>query len=125
MVSLSQKLVIGFPGAQWVLRGETYDDLDWVDPILQKPTQTEVEEAFNSKSHEKALSILRTMRDEKLTQTDKYLIPDFPITEEKRDKYIAYRTALRDMTKTAMPQLTETVMGNVSIDETSVTWPQL
>lgn len=39
----------------------------------------------------------RTERDNLLAQTDKYMLPDFPITDEKREQYKAYRQYLRDV----------------------------
>ena len=42
---------------------------------------------------------VRSVRNRYLEQTDKYLsISDFPITEEEREQYKAYRTYLRDYT---------------------------
>lgn len=40
---------------------------------------------------------LRAKRDELLIGTDKYLIPDFPLTDEQREQYLAYRQYLRDV----------------------------
>ena len=39
----------------------------------------------------------RAERDNLLAQTDKYMLPDFPITEEKLAQYKAYRQYLRDL----------------------------
>jgi hypothetical protein len=30
------------PGAQWVLRGNEYSGLEWLDPVQSKPTEQEV-----------------------------------------------------------------------------------
>lgn len=43
---------------------------------------------------------VRAVRNQYLADTDKYMIPDFPITEEEREEYKAYRVYLRDYTKT-------------------------
>lgn len=37
----------------------------------------------------------RRHRDARLKATDKYMLPDFPITEEQREELIKYREALR------------------------------
>jgi hypothetical protein len=42
--------------------------------------------------------LLRNMRNELLKASDKYLLPDFPITPEKLEIIKAYRQALRDFT---------------------------
>ena len=39
----------------------------------------------------------RAERDNLLAQTDKYMLPDFPITDEEREQYKAYRQYLRDV----------------------------
>lgn len=44
-------------------------------------------------------SEIREKRDKLLLETDKYLLDDFPITNEEREKYKLYRQALRDITK--------------------------
>ena len=31
------------PGAQWTIRGETYNDLEWLDKEQSKPTKEEIE----------------------------------------------------------------------------------
>lgn len=43
----------------------------------------------------------RAERDNLLAQTDKYMLPDFPITDEKREQYKAYRQHLRDLPEQA------------------------
>ena len=39
----------------------------------------------------------RTIRDKYLQETDKYLLPDFPITKDNLTKVIEYRQTLRDL----------------------------
>ena len=54
---------------------------------------------------EKAIELkkeqVREVRNEYLEATDKYMIVDFPISEEERDLYKNYRQYLRDYTKQA------------------------
>ena len=33
------------PGAEWVLNGNDYDDLNWLDTVQSKPTREEVSQA--------------------------------------------------------------------------------
>lgn len=42
---------------------------------------------------------VREIRDNALEQTDKYMISDFPISDEERQQFIAYRKYLRDYTE--------------------------
>ena len=63
-----------------------------------------IRELTNSEMYKKGLlseetfaAIKRNERDFLLSKTDKYLLPDFPITEEKLNKVKAYRQYLRDL----------------------------
>ena len=40
---------------------------------------------------------VRAKRDELLCQTDKYMLADFPVAEDEREKYRQYRQYLRDI----------------------------
>ena len=41
---------------------------------------------------------VRSVRNQYLEQTDKYMITDYPITDDERELYKQYRTYLRDFT---------------------------
>lgn len=43
---------------------------------------------------------VRAVRNQYLAETDKYMIPDFPATEEERQQYRDYRVYLRDYPET-------------------------
>lgn len=71
-------------------------------------TEQEVEEAWNGAWYlkgyapEKPVEIkqeeVRKVRNSYLEATDKYMIVDFPITDEERESYKTYRQYLRDYT---------------------------
>lgn len=42
------------------------------------------------------LSFLREERDRLLQESDKYILADFPLSDEKKEEWIQYRQALRD-----------------------------
>jgi hypothetical protein len=46
---------------------------------------------------------VRQSRDAALTRTDYLVMPDYPITDEDRVAVVAFRQALRDLTKQADP----------------------
>lgn len=48
------------------------------------------------KTPEKKQEEIRLIRDGYLRNTDKYIVPDYPITDEERELYKAYRVYLRD-----------------------------
>lgn len=63
-------------------------------------------EAWGMTAEEEAEKIIedkkervRAVRNQYLADTDKYMIVDFPITEEEKDEYKEYRQYLRDYTK--------------------------
>ena len=56
------------------------------------------EEEYIPTEDDKKASI-RADRDYLLADSDKYMLSDFPITEEAREKWVAYRQYLRDYTK--------------------------
>lgn len=72
-------------------------------------TEMEVEQAYNGSWYVKGFAPkepeteiqyrIREIRDNLLEQTDKYMISDFPISDEERQQFIAYRKYLRDYTE--------------------------
>ena len=71
-------------------------------------TETEVEQAYDGswyvkgfapeKPTEQKEAEIRSVRNQYLEQTDKFLLVDYPITDEERELYKQYRTYLRDYT---------------------------
>ena len=72
-------------------------------------TEQDVEEAWNDawylagyapqKPQEIKEQEVRIVRNQYLAETDKYMIIDFPISDEEREEYKGYRQYLRDYTK--------------------------
>lgn len=82
--------------AEWMAHGVAVSD---VSPQKTEPTEAQL-----------ALRI-RNRRDKLLTDTDYYVMPDYPATEEGLAEVKAYRQTLRDITKQEGFPL-------------SVTWPE-
>lgn len=52
----------------------------------------------NAKPTEEEIAVQkRSQRDAYLQDTDKYMLADFPVTEEEKVKVVEYRTYLRDL----------------------------
>lgn len=68
-------------------------------------------------SNEFALELLRNERNIILKRSDKYLLSDYPQTEEKKQGWILYRQALRNLTITQTPTLSD--VGEIE----NITWP--
>lgn len=74
-------------------------------------TEIDVEQGYDGKiyvkghapgkSGEAKRASVRAARNRLLRETDLYMIADFPVTEEKREKYRSYRRFLRDYTQIA------------------------
>lgn len=72
-------------------------------------TEMDVEQAYNGQWYVKGYTPaepeteiqhrVREIRDNALEQTDKYMIADFPISDEDRETMKQYRQYLRDYTK--------------------------
>ena len=58
------------PGAQWVLRGNDYSGLEWLDSSQTKPTETEVNSKISELDNAEAMRLLRIERDARIVKTD-------------------------------------------------------
>ena len=103
------------PGAEWVLRGEEYSGLEWLDSSQTKPTETEVTNKITALDSAEPMKLLREERDKRIALTDWRASSDLTIT----DAWKTYRQALRDLPASASPKLD----SNYELDLTSVTWP--
>ena len=102
------------PGAEWVLRGEDYSGLEWLDSKQTKPTETEVNSKISELDNAEPMRLLRIERDARIAKTDWRASSDLTLA----DAWKTYRQALRDIT-TQTPKLD----SNYNLDLTSVTWP--
>lgn len=116
MSDISAIMISLRPNNNWLVENET---LTWEDDIALKPTNAEIEAKRVELKNKLPMTILRTERNELLTNSDKYTsIPDWPhSSEEVKQAWITYRQALRDLPSTATPQLDEN--GEL----TNITWP--
>ena len=69
---------------------------------------------------EEKIIYLRRDRNEKLKESDIYMLPDYPITEEKRDEWRLYRHALRNITST---QSFDDIVVDNTFTLTGCEWP--
>lgn len=103
------------PGAQWVLRGEDYSGLEWLDSSQTKPTETEVTNKITALDTAEPMRLLRLERDKRIALTDWRASSDLTLS----DAWKTYRQALRDLPASASPTLDSD--GNLKMS--SVTWP--
>ena len=103
------------PGAFWVLRGNDYSGLEWMDSSQTQPTETEVNSKISELDAAEPMRLLRIERDKKIAQTDWRVLPD----QTPSDDWINYRQALRDLPASASPKLG----SDYELDFLSFTWP--
>ena len=72
---------------------------------------------------EVALDLIRMKRNELLNECDFYLIPDYPITTEKKNEWITYRQNLRDITDIIKTSDLVIVEVNGELEVGGFTWP--
>ena len=89
-------------------------ELIWEDARPQ-PTQEQIQAKIAELTAAEPLRLLREQRNQLLQQSDWMAVSDRTMTQAQID----YRQSLRDLPKTADPQLDEN--GNL----TNVTWPSL
>ena len=103
------------PRAEWVLRGDDYSGLEWLDSSQTKPTETEVNDKIVELDTAEPMRLLRLERDKRIALTDWRASSDLTLS----DAWKTYRQALRDLPASASPKLD----SNYNLDLTSVTWP--
>ena len=103
------------PGANWILRGDDYSGLEWLDSSQTKPTETEIYSKISELDNAEAMRLLRIERDIRIAKTDWRASSDLTLS----DAWKTYRQALRDLPASATPKLN----SFYNLDLTSVTWP--
>ena len=103
------------PKAEWVLRGDNYSGLEWLDSSQTKPTETEINNKIAELDNAEPMRLLRLERDRRIVLTDWRASSDLTIA----DAWKTYRQALRDLPASASPKLD----SNYELDLTSVSWP--
>ena len=114
--------IIGHQNDHIAIHGKVDSQESFATHVLinrQAPTITwaEVEAKMDELRPAEALKKLREQRDPLLEKTDRYVLPDFPHSEESRQAWMAYRQALRDLPANSPNASIET--GEL----TGVVWP--
>ena len=113
--TFSDAILILKPGASYIVRGEVYSDLEWLDSGQTKPTEAEINNKISELDAAEAMRLLRLERNARIAETDWRASSDLTIS----DAWKNYRQALRDLPASASPSLD----SNYELDLTSVTWP--
>ena len=113
--SISTALSVLRPNSEWVLDGEDYSGLNWLDSGTTKPTETEINNKIAELDNAEPMKLLREERDRRIALTDWRAGSDLTLASE----WSTYRQALRDLPATASPKLD----SSYNLDLSSITWP--
>ena len=103
------------PKCEYMLEGENYSGITWLDKNQTLPTEQEVLEKLEELKKERPFVLLREERNRLLQETDWRASSDLIISEEWK----IYRQRLRDLPEGNAPDLN----SDGSLDKTSVNWP--
>lgn len=75
-IGIADALLVLTPGAQWVLKGETYASLEWLSPDIPKPTEAEVNAEIAVLTAQQPLVDCKNQASKLLYETDWTTIAD-------------------------------------------------
>lgn len=107
------------PGAEWVLRGNEFSGLEWLDKSQTVPTEAQVTAQIKTMDDAEAARLLRVERDAKLAALDWEIVKAYSNGVAVDAKLKTYMQALRDLPASANPT---TDTGGELVDS-SITWP--
>ena len=107
------------PGAEWVLRGDNWSGLEWLDKKQACPTQKEVTDKIAEMDAAEGMRLLRLERDMKLATCDWEVIKAYSSGVAVDTKLKTYMQALRDLPASASPKTDDA--GELIAN--SITWP--
>tara|TARA_B100000035_G_scaffold72758_1_gene60094 strand:- start:5 stop:373 length:369 start_codon:yes stop_codon:yes gene_type:complete len=107
------------PGAEWVLRGDTWSGLEWLDKKQAVPTEKEVTDKIAEMDAAEGMRLLRVERDAKLAALDWEVTKAYSKGEAVASELATYMQALRDLPASANPQTNDAG----ELVPSSVTWP--
>ena len=107
------------PGAEWVLRGNEYSGLEWLDTNQTQPTESAVTTKIAELDSAEGMRLLRVERDKKLSELDWEVTKAYSKGEAVASELSTYMQALRDLPDGANPQTDDTG----ELVSSSITWP--
>tara|TARA_R110001592_G_C12994440_1_gene735332 strand:- start:84 stop:455 length:372 start_codon:yes stop_codon:yes gene_type:complete len=96
------------PGVSYTSSDDTWENVIFDDNNVLKPSLQEYEYTLYKLTNVEAIQKMREERNVLLDQSDKYMLDDFPQNDEgKKQLWMDYRRAIRDLPMTARPTLDE------------------
>ena len=115
--TISDAIIELKPGASYIVRGDVYSGLEWLDSGQIKPTEAEINNKISELDAAEPMRLLREERFRLLSECDWTQGADVP--NSIKTAWQTYRQALRDLPASSSPKLD----SNYDLDLTSVTWP--
>ena len=118
-ITIVEALIALKPKAQFILRGDTYAGLEWLDETQTKPTEEEINAKISELEVAEPARQVREIRDRLLAESDWTQNRDVVLLNDTTWKQ--YRQDLRDLPASA--SITPKLDSNGNLDMSSVTWP--
>ena len=118
-ITIVEALIALKPKAQFVLRGDTYAGLEWLDENQTKPTEDELNAKISELEAAEPMKLLREERNKLIAETDWTQLKDIDLDIIRERNWKNYRQALRDLPSKSTPKLD----SNGDLDMSSVNWP--
>tara|TARA_R100000234_G_scaffold98728_1_gene67297 strand:- start:889 stop:1263 length:375 start_codon:yes stop_codon:yes gene_type:complete len=118
-ITIVEALIALKPKAQFILRGDTYAGLEWLDETQTKPTEDEINAKITELEAAEPARQVREIRDRLLAESDWTQNRDVVLLNDITWK--RYRQDLRDLPASA--SFTPKLDSNGNLDMSSVTWP--
>ena len=118
--SITDALIVLKPESGWVLNGNNYSDLEWLDKTQTKPTEDEINAKIAELQAAEPFKLLREERNRRLAECDWIVTKNAEYGYNIPKEWRTYRQALRDLPSiTYAPELDE----DGSLKMNSVAWP--
>ena len=118
-ITITDALIALRPKTEWILDGNTYAGLKWLDKSQTKPTEDEVNAKIAELEAAEPARQVREIRDRLLAESDWTQSRDVVLLNDTTWKQ--YRQDLRDLPASA--SFTPKLDSNGNLDMSSVTWP--
>jgi len=96
-ITIAQALFSLRPGAQWMLNGNSYAGLDWLDTTQTKPTEQEVNTEIARLTAQEPFTACENTAKKLIAESDWAVLPDVGISNSA--EFVTYRATLRELIK--------------------------
>jgi len=107
------------PNCEYMLEGENYSGITWLDKNQTLPTEDEVNAKLSELQNAEPHRLLREERNKLIAETDWTQLKDISLDSIREKNWKEYRQALRDLPNGSTPKLD----SNGGLDMSSVNWP--